>query len=971
MRRFDSKCTTHVLLPALVSIVLAFVVIQAAGAQEATDSATVSFTTEIAPILEQHCLGCHSPGIRKGDLSLATAGDLIDIGYIVAHDPDSSYLLDLITGSDESPPAMPQDGEPLTDEQLTLIRRWILEGADWPEQVVLQERSKVDASWWSLQPLSRQAPPIADEAPDAWQSNPIDRFVWSRLDEQELSPSPRADRRTLIRRASYDLLGLPPSPEEVEAFVSDADPQAYEKLIDRLLDSPHYGERWGRHWLDVVRFGESNGFERNVINDHMWPFRDYVIRSLNADKPFDELLREHLAGDVIAPGEPEKEIGSMFLVAGPYDDVTNQDPIQAAQIRANTIDEMIRSTSEAFLGLTIGCARCHDHKFDPIRQRDYYSLYATFSAVRHGNRVVATSEEQAAHAAKVGPLQERRDELTSQRDTVKNEILQRALSRLDDYQQRWSREPVSRLGTEESFPPITARFVRLVSEGQDANPADRHNFKIDEFEVWSTGEDARNVALASAGATASGSSPQIKDFPGAYGPHLVIDGKFGERMFANGGQVTIELAAAQEINRVLISSARGEQNPESGLFVFLADYRIEVSTDGTHWTRVADSHDRRPVNQAHRDHRLRALEMTDQERQQIAELDQQIAAVNRQLAAVPPLMTVAVGHRSADDAKGPFHVFLGGDPQRLGEEVVPASLAVFEPVVAPYRMSATSEEGQRRLTLANWMVHDDNPLTPRVLVNRIWHYHFGHGIVDTPSDFGYMGGKPTHPDLLDWLARQLRRHDWRIKPLHKLIMTSQTYQQATTYRAAAARRDGDSRLLWRFPPRRLSAEEIRDTMLVVAGQLDDRMGGPGFRLYQFMQDNVCTYVPLDKHGPETYRRAVYHQNARASVVDLMTEFDQPDCAFSTPRRAATTTPLQALTLLNHSFTLDMAQSLAQRLEREAGKDVDRQLDRAFQLCFLRTPSSEERGVCRELVQKFGLPALCRVILNSSELVYLE
>jgi hypothetical protein len=295
-------------------------------------------------------------------------------------------------------------------------------------------------------------------------------------------------------------------------------------------------------------------------------------------------------------------------------------------------------------------------------------------------------------------------------------------------------------------------------------------------------------------------------------------------------------------------------------------------------------------------------------------------------------------------------------------------LSALEEVARSYRLTAGDDEASRRLALAEWITNSSNPLTPRVLANRVWHYHFGTGIVATPSDFGYMGGEPSHPELLDFLARYLLRHDWRLKPLHRLIMTSQAYRQSSRYRAEAARVDGDARKLWRFPPRRLSAEEIRDTMLQVAGVLDDRMGGPGFRLYHFMQDNVCTYVPLDEHGPETYRRAIYHQNARASVVDLMTDFDQPDCAFSTPRRAETTTPLQALTMLNHDFTVDMAEAMAKRIRREVGEDPKAQIERAFRLLYGRAPSRPEVDQCREIAERHGLESLARVLLNTSEMI---
>jgi len=357
--------------------------------------------------------------------------------------------------------------------------------------------------------------------------------------------------------------------------------------------------------------------------------------------------------------------------------------------------------------------------------------------------------------------------------------------------------------------------------------------------------------------------------------------------------------------------------------------------------------------------------------------------VKDEIAKIPGLPSVWIGSRNANDAKGPFHIFTGGDPQKLGKTVSPVSLSVLSHPAkskTSFSLESSVDESERRTALADWITNPSNPLTPRVLANRIWHYHFGVGIVDTPSDFGYMGGRPTHPELLDFLATKLIQNDWQIKDLHRTIMTSKTYRQSSTYREAAAKIDGDARLLWRFRPRRLSAEEIRDTVLMVSGKLSKLphdseqqvpSGGPGFRLYHFMQDNVCTYVPLDEHGPETYRRAVYHQNARASVVDLMTEFDQPDCTFSTAKRAETTTPLQALTMLNHKFTQDMARAMAERLASEAGNDREAQIELAYRLCATRKPSSDELAASNELVTEHGLPALCRVLLNTSELIYVQ
>ena len=922
----------------------------------------IDFSKQVAPIFEQHCVRCHSPGNSKGDVSLATFDDLKSNEYVIAGDPEGSYLIELVTSQDGEPPAMPKEAKPLSDGEVDLLRQWIGQGAKWPDGVVVKEKAKADASWWAYQPLKTNAATI-------------DEFIRTKLAEKELTLNPPADRRTLIRRATYDLTGLPPTPEEVQAFVNDPDLKAYERLIDRLLESSHYGDRWGRHWLDVVRFGESIGYERNVIVNDIWPFRDYVIRSINKDKPFDQFIREHVAGDVFGKDNPEAAVGSAFLVAGPYDDVGNQDPVQAAQIRANTLDEIIRATGEAFLGMTLGCARCHDHKFDPITQEDYYGLYATFSGIRHGSVPLATPEQHQARAAKLKPLNEEKAELEKSLAEHDAALLKRAREKLTEYEAAWTRAPVDRTGTEDRFEPVKAKFVRLICEAQDSNPNSATGFGIDEFEVWSAGEASKNVALSNNGGRATGNARKIEDFPGAYGPQHAIDGKTGARFLATGTDLTIELAEPTLVDHVVFSSARNETTPEHRKFTFVAEYRIEVSVDGEQWHVVSSSRDREPIPRpALVNHRLLQLETTAEDRAEKQRLQRELAAVNREIAQVPALPSVWIGRRVDADAKGPFHVFLGGSPQKKGDEVAPASLEVLNHKshdTLAYRLGSEAPESERRLAFANWLVHPANPLTPRVLANRLWHYHFGTGIVDTPSDFGYMGGRPTHPELLDFLALKLKENGWRIKAMHRLIMLSDTYRQSSSYRETAASVDGDSRLLWRFPPRRLSAEEVRDTMLMVAGKLDTRRGGSGFRLYHFMQDNVCTYVPLDKHSPETYRRAVYHQNARASVVDLMTEFDQPDCTFSAPKRAETTTPLQALTMLNHSFTLDMAAALAERLKQEAGDDVATQVDRVYRLCYSRPATKEEVSACRQLVDRHGLAALCRVLLNTSEMIYVQ
>jgi hypothetical protein len=936
----------------------------------------VDFSKDLAPILEQNCLRCHYPGNEKGGISLATADSLRESEYVVPGRPDESPLLELVTPTSSEPrPKMPKEGQPLTTEQIRVIRKWIAEGAEWSDQIVLRTPAKADRSWWAFQPLGDWKPPEVLDAPESWRANPIDRFVWQKLAEYHWQPSGPADRRTLIRRLTFDLTGLPPSSDEVKAFEADLAPDAYQRLVDRLLASPHYGEHWGRHWLDVVRFGESNGFERNVVINSLWPFRDHVIRSFNDDKPFDQMVHEHLAADRIDADDPSIAVGTAFLVCGPYDNVGNEDPVQAATIRANTIDEMIRACGETFLGVTVGCARCHDHKFDPITQADYYGLYATFAGVFHGERIVAQEQTRQERKARIKALEDTEASFRQQRQAVVNQVLARAANHAESWEATWTAPPVSRYRTEETFAAREAMFVRLVVLNRDDDANANTGFRIDEFEVWTEdnsqnrADSSRNVALASAGATAMGGSRVAEDFSEAYSAQLAIDGQFGARWLATGNELTIRLARPARIDRIAFSSDRTRSLPhDSGLTAFVGDYAIEVSLDGQTWTRIADSSRRMPPTAAHRQRRLLELEISNDERDALRQFDQQIAKVQREIAAVPTLPSLWVGR--FESAIGPFHVFLGGDPQRTGPEVVPRSLSMLEGIGSDYRLDASSAEGDRRLALARWLVDSQNPLTPRVLANRLWQWHFGTGIVDTPSDLGYMGGRPTHRELLDWLARQLHVSGWQLKPLHRLIVTSQTYRQSSAWRDEMGRADADSRYLWRFPPRRLAAEEIRDSMLKAAGVLDDRMGGPGFRLYRYLEDNVATYVPLDEHGPETWRRGVYHQNARAQHVDVMSDFDCPDPAFAMPRRSSTTTPLQALTMMNHRFTVEMSHRLARRAQASSSV-LDDQIESVFELAYGRTPDVMEREEATELVRLHGLAALCRALFNSSEFIYVN
>ena len=944
-----------------------------ASALAADPASNAFFEQKVRPVLIEHCYECHSAEAKKlkGNLWLDSKAGWQKGGdsgkpIVVPGQPDESLLIRTIRHLEpdlEMPPKKPKLSESVIADLVT----WVKMGAPDPRDGAKLEAKRGDKSWWALQPLAKR-----------FAHDSIDGFITAKLADKKLPLNPPADPRALIRRMSYDVTGLPPTPEEVEAFTvahqADAR-QAIEALVDRLLASPRYGERWGRHWLDVTRFGESNGFERNFLIEDLWPWRDYVIRSINEDKPFNQFIMEHLAGDVIGKGNPAVEVGSAFLVAGPYDDVGNQDKVAQANIRAATLDDMITATGSGFLGLTIHCARCHNHKFDPIPTEDYYRMRSAFEGITHGRRVIASKDERDAYTSATTPLEAELRKLEAERQSLDDAVEDRAKAACVMFKP--TRPKIDARGTSEGFVPVEARHIKFVIESLTSDyqagttrRAKRGGGggKLTEFQVWSASEPARNVALASNGTKAKGAkSATAEDFPEAYGPQYCIDGMLGEAWFiGEPAELTLMFAQPERIDRITFINARGGREIDDSKVrgATPCEYKVQVSLDGTSWTTLATDEGREPWTPAHGIAKARREVVTAEEEQKLAALDQQITQTRAKLNRVPKLPMIWAGNYS--QPKETTFVHKGGDPMKPGEPVAPASLAVLDQVATPYALKADAAEGERRLALAKWITSDDNPLSARVLANRVWHYHFGVGIVDTPSDFGFLGSRPTHPELLDYLALRLIRNGWKLKPLHREILLSQTYLQSSAYRPDAAREDKDARLLWRFPPRRLSAEEIRDTMLSVAGKLQlEPMGGPGFRLYKHTENNVSTYFPLDTHGPETYRRSIYHQNARASIVDILNDFDLPDTAIATPKRANTTTPLQALTLFNHTFTLDMATVIAARLD---AKDP---VGSVYGLAFQRPPTAKERTAANNLIAAHGRASFCRALLNANELLYLE
>ncbi len=920
-------------------------------------------------LLEQNCLECHNSKTKKSGLDLSRLESALEGGTkgpaLVPSHPESSLIYSMVEGG-----LMPLTGPRLGAEDLRIMHDWIKAGAEW--ETILgqdQEAKRTPASqWWAFTPLQTLKARVApiQGIPENWNKSPIDRLVFERMAKHGLRPRAPAERRILMRRAYFDLIGLPPKPEEVQHFLNDTRDEAYAAMLDRLLASPQYGERWGRHWLDVARFGESDGYEQNHLRANAWPFRDYVIRSFNEDKPFNQMILEQLAGDQLAVGNPAVEVATGFLVAGPHDTVGNDNKEGQLQQRADDLNDMITATASGFLGLTIHCARCHDHKFDPILQTDYYQLRAIFEGVRHADRIWMAPSKRDRVLRKKSTLKSALAETKARLENLDEEA-KPLIERARDEFFKDFRKPVHSRGTEETFEPVGLRFVRLkiLATNKGRPPV------IDEFEVWTAGPESSNVALSSAGTEIRASSVRKSETePEIYNPELTIDGKF-DRFWYSGepgaGVLTLKLEQEARVTRVVWSRDRvGAYDPEI-LENIVTEYLLEGSLDGESWFTLGDSRGRIPLIEAERQSLLFAAFMPESKRTLREQLLNKRTQLQESLAAIKETRAYIGEFEQPEE---PTRLFERGDPMKPAGVVSPASPSTLEHLLSGFKLDPSAPEGERRLELARWIADDGNALTVRVLANRVWHYHYGNGIVSTPSDFGAGGQGPTHPALLDYLAGRLQLLGWRLKPLHKEIMLTATYRQSSDADEAAEGVDAEARYLWRFPPRRLEAEAIRDSILAVSGQLDPTMEGLGFRLYKYTVDNVATYVPQEDYGPQTYRRGVYHQSARSVKGELLGEYDCPDSALPAPRRVETTSPLQALALLNNRFVLDQARAFAERVRRESqGENVENQVTRAFQLTLNRSPEAEELDRAVRLVQEHGLVMLCRALFNLNEFLY--
>jgi hypothetical protein len=906
-----------------------------AGADEAF------FKERIAPVLSQRCLSCHHGPKARGGLDLSTRAGLLkggDSGPAIDKDnPADSVLLDMLSGPK---PRMPKKGDPLSAAQVADLRKWVESGADWPAELTLKsEAPRPTRDWWSLKPVVRSAVPTVKNA--ARVRTPIDAFLLARLEAAGLTFSPEADRRTLIRRLTFDLHGLPPTSEEVDAFLRDDRPDAYERLVDRLLASPRYGERWGRHWLDVVCYADTHGYDKDKRRPNAWPYRDYVIRALNEDRPWSRFVTEQLAGD--RRGDAEGLAATGFLAAGPWDFVGHvelrEGTIEKEKTRLLDRDDLVSRTIGAFCSLTIHCARCHDHKFDPITQKDYYRLQGVFAGIERGDRAV-----RDAATAQRTELERKKTELTKA-------LTPSAASPSNGWHSGIERKPdVVKWVQVDLGEPTAIDAVRLIpARPTDFRDTPGFGFPV-RFKVEASDDPtfARAATLADhTRADFDNPGDQIVSIDGGGKPyrHLRVT---ATRLWKRLDDYVFALAE--------LEVDAGGKNVARGAAVTSLD-----SIEAGRWGRnkLTDGYDSR-----------RALGSPTADKTEAERLRKALAEVEADLAKLPPAQIV---YTVLPIAPRPIRVLHRGDVEQPGDVVGPGAIACIDSLNSEFKLGESKDEAARRAALAAWIIDPKNPLTRRAIVNRLWHYHFGKGLVDTPSDFGHNGGKPSHPELLDWLADEFGRRGESLKAMHRLIVTSAAYRQQSRHDAKAAALDGDNRLLWRMNRTRLDAEEVRDAVLAVSGKLDLKMGGPGFEVFRFKDDHSPIYDHEDLeriHDPTTYCRTVYRFTVRSVPNPLIDCLDGADANASTPVRNTTLTALQALALLNDPFLVRQAEYFAERV-RKTSDDPGKRIETAYRLAFARTPSPEENAALRAYARKHGLANACRLLFNANEFVFVD
>jgi mono/diheme cytochrome c family protein len=1000
---------------ALVFCVAAAALVQVIAADVTpppASAAKIDYVKDARPILSAKCYGCHGPDKQKSGLRLDVKAEALrggDSGVaIVPGKTAQSPLLQRVTSEDKST-VMPPKGARLTAAQVGILRAWIEQGASWPDDVdAVKSADRRD--WWSFKPVQRPALPKLPDGDARWVRNPIDAFIRGRQIEKGLRPAPEADRRTLIRRLSFDLTGLPPEPAVVEAFVADTDPKAYEKLVDRLLASPRYGERWARHWLDVVHYGDTHGYDKDKPRPNAWPYRDYVIRAFNADRPYGRFVQEQIAGDVLFPDTLDGITATGFIAAGPWDFIGHvelpETHTDGKIARLLDRDDMVTNTMNTFVSLTVQCARCHNHKFDPVVQEDYYRLQAVFAAI---DRVDRPYDADPLVARKRESLEAKRRTAQARKKQIEERVNQVGGTELVALNKQIA--AATRLNPAEQKPAFgyhsalaktadVAKWVQ-VDLGQpvmiDAlvyvGCHDNFNnigagfglpqrFKI---EISEDPKFASGVIVVADRTKADVPNPGVVPQKVSVGGKKARYVRFTATKLADRKDSFIFALAELEVR-----DAAGK-NRAAGAAVTSLDsieapprWRRENLVDGYYFGVKADAdeiarlHSRRDA--------LLAKALDAETRDEWKRLTETLDTIGKEVASLPAPGLVYAGtvHHGYGNFAGtgthggkprPIHVLKRGDVRTPGAEVEAGTVALLPGDTGRFGLPAGHAEGERRAALARWTTDSRNPLTWRSIVNRVWQYHFGRGIVDSPNDFGHMGRLPSHPELLDWLAVEFRDGGQSLKQLHRLIVTSATYRQASAspLRTEQGRVDAGNVYLWQMTRRRLEAEAVRDSVLWAAGKLDDRLGGPGFQDFVIEKPEHSPHYEYQLHDPEdprTHRRSIYRFLVRSQPQPFMTTLDCADPSMSVDKRNETLTALQALALLNNRFMLAMAKHMAARVEKVT-PNVEGQVTAAVRLALAREPTREERAALAEHARQHGLANTCRLILNLNEFVFVD
>ncbi len=914
---------------------------------------------------------------------------------------------------------MPPDGDPLSAAQIGLVKAWIDQGANWPDGLA-GEDSRLD--WWSLKPIKKPLVPAVADSDRAFCRTPIDAFILKTLREKNLSHAPEADRRTLIRRLYFDLIGLPPTPDQVAAFERDTAPDAYEKIVDALLASPRYGERWARHWMDAVHFAETHGHDQDRVRPNAWPYRDYLIEAFNSDRPYARFIQEQLAADVLFPDEPNLTPALGFIAAGPWDESSLRDIREDSLCRQVGYyldrDDMVTQTISTFASSTVHCARCHDHKFDPIPQKDYYALQAVFAGLGRADRAYDPDPKIAAQRRDLQARLKSVDELNNK--TFENLLHPDERAEFDAWLEKqraedakpgaaqWSAlELVSAASKENAqlaaqadgsllvsgtlpeadtytvvarsdLKRLTAVRLELLPDASlpfkgPGRQTENGNLHLSEFIVEAAPRDKplekKRVAITRAVADFNQRGWTVEHAidgkaETAWGIHPE-EGKPHWAIFEF--KDAIEFAGGTELSCVL------EQ--KHGRKHVIGRFRL-TATDAPHPTGKSDA----PVELTKLLAELKGP-ATPEQRYKLAAYFL-IDTLNRQLAALPALHFVYAGARDfKPDASHkpvavprPVNELRRGEILKKGDLAEPGTLSCVAGLKAHFELANPSEEGQRRAALARWLSAPENPLAWRSIVNRVWHYHFGRGIVNTPNDFGHMGGAPSHPELLDWLAAEFFESGGSMKQLHRLIVTSGVYRQSSAHDSKNAALDADDVFLWRMNRSRLDAECVHDAILQVSGRLDLTMGGPSVQNFSLSPGPhvtpVVDYSKYDWNAPGSGRRSVYRFIFRTQPDPFMDALDGADASQLTEARNVSVTPLQALALLNDSFMLRQSEVLAKRVQT-AGSTLREQISEIYRLALQREPNERERAALEAYASKHGLENLCRMILNCSEFLFLD